>query len=465
MHPTDTIAAVATGWGASRYGLIRVSGPGVRALLGALCRPAPSLAGTISRAGLLLSGSLAVPILVLRSDAPRSFTGEDTAELVLPGNPVVLERVLARLTSQPAVREAGPGEFSARAFLNGKLTLSQAEGIAATIAAQSDAELAAAESLLNGQRGRVHRVWADTLARLLALVEAGIDFADQEDVVPIPPVQLVAALHRLEAELNEHLGARHGDEQPVPTPRAVLVGPPNAGKSTLFNALLGRRRAVVSAVAGTTRDALAERLSLAEPGNPDLAVELVDLPGVDEAAGGTIDVQAQLQARQEVDRADILVVCDPTGASRLEQRLPVRRQQIIRIRTKADLPLAAPAASSADIGSETAPAALPPIPVCALDGWNLGTLRRALADAAFGGRPGLAAAGPLLPRHRRMLVAASSHIRAAVQLIDPARRSLANPEVVATELRSGLDALAELNGDITPDDIIGRIFATFCIGK
>jgi tRNA modification GTPase len=336
-----------------------------------------------------------------------------------------------------SVRLAGPGEFTARAYLNERMSLDQAEGIAAVIAAESAEQLAAAGELLSGATGDVYRAWAEELATLLALVEAGIDFTDQEDVVAIAPEELRGRLAVLTAAIRERIGGEGVVEASAGLPRVVLVGEPNAGKSTLFNALLGRERAVVSAEAGTTRDVLEEPLDLtgALPGAG--RVTLVDMAGLDRTGAAS-----QEAARASIARADVLVHCDPGGRFEgLSGGKPA-----IRVRTKADL-LRPEGTGETPVPRE--------ISVCALDGWNLNVLRRAIADAACGSRN--AGAALLLPRHRRTLAEAAARM-------EDAKRS-GGPEVVASHLRQALDALGELVGRISPDDVIGRVFATFCVGK
>lgn len=466
MSPTDTIAAVASGWGHSHWGLIRLSGPQTPDLVRSLVIPGAADPGaaawSVRAADFRLSDRHALPCRLMTYAAPRSFTGEPVAELLVPGNPIILERVMARLTEHPGVREAEPGEFSARAYLNGKLTLEQAEGLAAAIAAGSAAQLAEAEALRSGQTGARRRAWCDRLAALLALVEAGIDFTDQEDVVPIAPVRLSAGLQDLLDEVTASLGGRRGEEHARHLPRVALVGPPNAGKSTLFNALLGRRRAIESPVAGATRDVIAEPMTL---DRPDRVVELLDLPGLDAglANRSEIDRASQEHARQAIDTADVLIECRPPRPRGTGDRARVSGdaasppvphrpgQPVIRVRTMADLPESGPSDTS--------------VSVCALDGWNLDVLRRAIADAIFQSADASGAGVFLLPRHRRALAESAAHLRAALEVIDPGARALANPEMVAGEMRLALDALAELTGQISPDDIIGRVFATFCIGK
>ncbi len=470
-----TITAAASGWtpaSRSPRALIRLSGPGVPNLLDRLLRPMPGRSWSILRADMRLTEALELPLLVIRYDPPRSYTGEAMAELVIPGNPILIERVLARLTAEPDVREAGPGEFSARAFLNGKLTLAQAEGVAAAIAAASERELAAAESLLAGRTGERYHRWADALATMLALVEAGIDFTDQEDVVPIAPRDVKRGIEKLRDAIHAELGRESGAEQPRHAPRVVLVGPPNAGKSTLFNALLGRKRAVESPLAGTTRDALAEDLDLSGVahlpgggGGRGGKVLLIDLPGLDDSPTSGPDAAAQAVSKEEIRRADILIVCRPADSPAGPRSGPEsfsdaqghnRRPSIIRVTTKSDLPHSLTGGSATPLESDT-------IGVCALDGWHVGVLRRAIADATWAERD--AGATAVLPRHRLALTTVGKRLIAAADLVDARAHALAFPETVAGELRSALDALAELTGDVSPDDIIGRVFATFCVGK
>jgi tRNA modification GTPase len=417
-------------------------------LLDTLCESSPPNTRGVSAARIQL-GASACPVTLLRMPGPGSYTGEDCAEIQCPGNPALVARLIDTLLTVPGVRHAEAGEFSARAYLNGRLTLDQAEGVAATIAAQTAGQLASARSLLSGSSGAAYRRWAEDLAGLLALVEAGIDFTDQEDVVPIAPTNLAARLGSLATAIEGHLGAAAA-ESVAEKPRVVLAGSPNAGKSTLFNALLGRRRAVVSPVAGTTRDVLAETLDLSKdvPGAGE--VELVDLAGLDEAAAGEIDAAAQGAARRAIAGAAVIVRCDPTGSFTAFEN-PSGRAAILRVRTKADA-----ASALRQDASEIA--------VCALDGWNLAELRRRIALAAWG-------AGALdqvlvvVPRHRRCLAAAAGSIRMALASFDDVARTLREPEVVAGSLRLALDHLGEITGHISPDEVLGRIFSTFCVGK
>lgn len=456
MRRDDTIAALATPPGQSPRALIRVSGPlahRLPLLSAADATHLPDASHALSVARFTLSNTpvpLSLPVLCLRARGPRSFTGEDVLELLLPGNPHLVRRALDAILAVPGVRHATPGEFSARAFLSGRLTLDQAEGIAASIAAQTDDELTAAQDLRSGAFGTRIAAWADELATLLALVEAGIDFADQEDVIPIAPRHLAQRLDRLHAALTAHLHAPATGRPVDAIPRVVLVGRPSTGKSTLFNALLSRPRAIVAPEPGTTRDVLEEPLdcSAALPGAG--VILLCDLPGLDldPAPLSPSAAQAQHAARAAIAAADALIHCDPTGAFDLPG-LPDR--PTIRVRTKADLP--APTRQD------------PPdtLAVCALDGLRLPALIRAIADRAVGSRGSGVCA--LLPRYARALRVTADAIAAARDSIDPGSRALTDPALTAGSLRHALDAMGDAAGRMSPDDIIGRVFSTFCVGK
>lgn len=366
---------------------------------------------------------------------------------------MVVERVIGALLAIPGVRLAAPGEFTARAHLHGRLTVEQAEGVGMLISARNDAERAAANRLLAGEAGARYGSLADDLAEALALVEAGIDFTDQEDVVAIAPAALRTRLARIQSEVVDIL-SRAGEQSRRSSDMVVcLAGAPSAGKSTLFNALLGRARAAVAPEAGTTRDALRETLVLDDQ-SPGLSVTLVDLAGLDIALAtrGPADAESQRAARRALASADVVVHCDPTGRFGL---LPIDGEPVtLRVRTKADLPGSREGESGA-------------LAVCALDGWRVGALRRAIADAALATTSRAGDDLAVLPRHAAALTKARGAIEDTVSRLDDTDGDsrLHDEEIIAGLMREALDALGEISGRIEPDDVIGRVFAHFCVGK
>ena len=448
MRTGDTIVALATpprSPGSSTHAVLRLSGARAMDALDHICTQPLTRRRSCAHT-LIAVGQHTLPATALLFPAPASYTGEDCVDLLLVDNPWLVEQVIAALLSHPETRAAEPGEFSARAYLAGRLTLDQAEGIAALIAARNQDQWHAARELASGRAGAAHQQRASTLAHLLALTEAGIDFTDQEDVVAITPADLRTRLCALIEELQSISAASMAESGCV---RVVLVGPPNAGKSTLFNALLGRRRAVTSSQAGTTRDALIEPLDL----RPLTAasVELIDLPGLDLGDPAyqpvsELDAQARQQALSVVDSADVILRCDPLGQAVADARS-------LLVRTQADR--AAPGSTHEGM-----------LPVCALDGWGLPALRQALADrietlhsTAAGSRSGVSAL------QASAVVRTMTHLQNAVDAIDPHGSRLDHLELIADELRSALDAMAPLAGRIEPDEILGLVFASFCIGK
>lgn len=485
MHNGDTIVAIASGpvvagaGDAPARAIVRASGPGVAKIVEAMVVGMPrdgrwvgavrvrvsSVAGE-KTTPLENSACGTVPCLAIRCAAPRSYTGEDTLELVMVSNAELVRRVMAAMLAMDGVRAAEAGEYSARAYLHGKLTLDQAEGVASVIAAGSAAQLEGARAVLEGRAGTEYRGWAEEIATLLALVEAGIDFTDQEDVVPIGPGDLRSRVDALLRAMEARLGARAGAALATWRPRVVLAGAPNAGKSTLFNALLGRRRAVTSDVAGTTRDAIVETITLSEDARGPITAELVDLAGLDAALATRhgIDDAAQRAAMDEVQRASVVVWCAAAGEREAACPLVIaERQRLVWVRTKADRvmesalsPRPNPLPSPLSLGGG--------VRVCALDGFGLAALRTALYDAAWGAAGG---AGGLLPRHAAAVEGAAAQLRLLRDQTStaPNTRGIASPEICAGLLREALDELGTLTGRVERDEIIGRIFTAFCIGK
>src|SRR4051812_24552027 len=441
MNFSDSIVALSSATGAAARMIVRVSGPiaprMAREVTSAPADPQPS--ATFTR---LRFAGLVVPAWLYVFRAPRSYTCEDLVEFHLPGNPVLARLLLNHLRGSGA-RDAQPGEFTARAFFNGRLDLAEAEGVAATIGASNENELAAARQLMAGELSRRVRPVLDHVAHTLALVEAGIDFTD-EDVTFLGGDALRSRVAEADALLDRLLNDSARFDRVSHQVTVVLVGRPNAGKSTLLNALAGRHRAVVSAVAGTTRDVLSAEVALDRG-----IVRLIDVAGLDDsdaAPGESIVSQMREAARRAAAEADLVVLArDVTDA---RPPVDVGRPPALEVLTKADLLERLPQ-KPAD-GT---------VAVSAATGWNLEALRERLSVLAFE-RPNASATLSLNARH----VAAVREGREALARAAD-RASGPSPEVVALELREALDALGTIVGMITPDDLLGRVFSTFCIGK
>ena len=444
----DTIAAIATASGAGGIGVLRVSGPIAAAIARTLLGRDPTPRHAHFRAFLDADGGVLDRGLLLLFPAPHSYTGEDVLELHAHGSPVVLRLLLARVVGLGA-RHARPGEFSERAFLNGKLDLAQAEAVADLIASGSEAAARAAQRSLDGAFSeRVHALTAATI-RLRSHIEAAIDFPDEEvDFLAAP--QVAADLDGLRLNLDELLAAARRGVRLADGLHVVIVGRPNVGKSSLLNALAASDRAIVTEMAGTTRDVLRETIDL-----DGIAITLVDTAGLREA-GDTVEREGMRRARAELGHADLalLVSDDEAGADAdlaLLAGLPPGAARIV-VHNKIDL-TGIPARRQVLEGTRH-------VWLSARDGHGLDLLVEQIKleaghgetdDRAFTARA----------RHVAALERARSCLDGAVEAWTIRHAS----ELAAEELRATQHALGEITGDFSSDDLLGSIFGSFCIGK
>lgn len=435
----DTIAAIASPPGPGVRGIVRVSGPAALTLASERFEHDGSVL-TDSTRPKMLSGQLRVdglrptlPALLTLWPAPKTYTGQDLAEVHTVGSPPLLDLVLADLLARGA-RRAEPGEFTLRAFLSGRIDLTRAEAVLGVIDAPNPSALdAALRQLAGGLATPIERL-RDRLLDVLAHLEAGLDFVDEADVDPLGRAALAVELDEAAAEV-EALASRMSDrDRPETRPRVVLVGPPNAGKSRLFNALIGGGQALVSDQAGTTRDYLSARCAC-----DGLEVELIDTAGI-EAASGEIESRAQALRDEQAARADLVLVCHAPDVTPLDQ---VSDRPRLDVATKADLGISRGLVTSSATGM------------------GLDTLRSAIASALrsqLADTDVLASTGA---RCRDSLLGAGRALRNASGCLMLG----GGEDLVAVDLRLAVESLGQVVGDVAPDEVLDRIFRRFCIGK
>jgi len=445
----DTIAAIATPPGRGGVGIVRVSGVRVRAIASAILLTLPHprrahYARFVDAAGEPIDEGIA-----LFFSAPASFTGEDVLELQGHGGPVVMDMLLQRVV-QLGARLAEPGEFSRRAFLNDKLDLAQAEAVADLIDSQTHAAARSAMRSLSGEFSRqVHELVAD-ITRLRTYVEAAIDFPEEE-IDFLADGQVGAKLEDLVAKLEVLLHKAHTGRLLRDGMTLVIAGLPNAGKSSLMNALTGEDSAIVTHIPGTTRDVLREQIEI-----DGLPVHVIDTAGLREGAD-EVEREGVRRARAAIARADHALWVfddeqDPDASGLADAGLPPGLG-VTRVRNKADL-------TSNAIGLHQCAGGQVEISLSAKTGAGVELLRDHLKNLmAYEG----AAEGDFSARRRHLdALARAQRAMAAGQAA--LRNGLAG-ELLAEDLRQAQRALSEITGEFGADDLLGEIFASFCIGK
>jgi tRNA modification GTPase len=447
----DTIAALATPSGTSALATIRISGPDTNSITAAaLGSPTPPRSATHADYT-DIAGALVDDVLATLFAGPNSYTGEDALEISCHGSPFIVQKILADLLAR-GCRPAGPGEFTQRAFLNGRIELSQAESVMDLINARSERSLASAQQVLRGALGRHMGALIAGVLGALATVEAHIDFPDED--LPPEDRRLLAAkvgdlldgARRLLATERTGVLLREGIS-------TVIVGEPNAGKSSLLNRIVGSERAIVSAEPGTTRDFIEERVSIGANG-----LRLVDTAGLNPAATGleSLGIGKTLERAAAADL--YLVVLDatrPCPALPLEVTSRITTSNTLFIMNKSDLLAGSPAAAVAPAGFRTAV-------VSALDGSGIDALIAEISRLADGlqqtfGDERIA----INVRHAHHLSEAQDCLVAALSKI-----SDDGPvELLASDLWGAIRAFGEISGKVDNERMLDQLFASFCIGK
>lgn len=443
MGGGDTIAALATPWGEGAVALIRISGPDAISIADRIFsgrrKLGDSPAGKFLRGTIEHEGRVIDEVLVTVFRAPKSYTGEDVVEISGHGGPVVANEVL-RAVFAAGARPAEAGEFTRRAFLNGKMDLTQAEAVMDLISARGEAAARAAVSQLSGRLGREIEELHSSTMTALAHLEAFIDFPE-EGIDPESGRALLGRVEALSSAIERLLGTADQGRMLREGVRLVIHGRPNAGKSSLLNLLLGYDRAMVSEIPGTTRDTIEENLTLR-----GIPFRVIDTAGLREKTDDPLEREGMRRTREHLASADIaLRVIDAAESA----EIPAAVDNEIVVLNKIDL-----------LGSRKMPEEV--VPLCCLDARGLDRLVDALVERTkLSSTDNREEAVAINARHQNCL-------RRAKESLAAARASLERgdaPELTAVELREALAAIGEIAGGSDADDVLGEIFRNFCIGK
>lgn len=460
MFQEDTISAVATAVGEGGIGIIRLSGSKALEVAAALFKPLdgrmldelPShqlVYGNVVDydAGLNVDEAM---LVVMR--APRSYTKEDVVEIQCHGGPVILRRIL-ELTLKAGARLAEPGEFTKRAFLNGRLDLTQAEAVMDLIRAKSDASLRLALGQLKGSLTQKIRMMRETILAMIAQLEATIDFPE-EDIEELATKEVRIAIVALQKQIDQLLAGRRTGRILREGLETVIIGKPNVGKSSLLNALLGEQRAIVTDIPGTTRDVIEENLSIG-----GIPLKIVDTAGIRE----TDDLVERIgveKARALVDQADLILLLldlsSPVNTDDREVLSLLDGKEAVVLLNKSDLPPLWREEELKELSGKKV------IRVSAAEGAGLDELEAEIVRLVYDGEVSPkenaflqnVRQGELLEKARRLSEEALQTIEAELP-----------PDFIVVDLRSVWEVLGEISGDTVGEDIIDQIFSKFCIGK
>ncbi len=444
---SDTIAAIATPPGRGGVAVLRLSGPRAMALAAEVAGRLPAPRRATLRPLRDAGDEIIDRGLVLTFPGPESFTGEDVVEFQLHGSPVIAALLLQRLVSLGA-REAGPGEFTRRAFLNGRMDLAQAEAVADLVASASTAAARAAQRSLEGEFSSAVHGLTEAVTLLRVRLEAGLDFPD-EGLDAFPDPALAGELQELLERLDVLRAAAERGRVLRDGLTLVIAGAPNAGKSSLLNRLAGYEAAIVTELPGTTRDLVREDILV-----DGMPVRVVDTAGLRESAD-RVEVEGIRRAREAMHRADlVLLVEDGAAPADRASRLALPDDiPVLRVQNKIDLAGLEPGMARDPEGREV-------LRLSALTGAGIDVLRARLKEIA-GYADGAEGSFAARRRHLDALDRAGACLKEAGVLLERGR----GIELAAEELRQAQQAFAEITGEFTTEDLLGRIFSEFCIGK
>jgi len=450
MESRTTIYALASGPARAAIAVVRISGPLAEACFEAFGTACPEPRVATIRTLRDGAGAIIDRGLALWFPAPASFTGEAVAELQIHGSPAVVSAVLEVLGGIEGFAPAEPGAFARRAFENSRLDLTEVEGLADLIDAETQAQRRQAARQMAGGLRHLYEGWAQTLVRAMADLEATIDFADEGDVDDRLPADLVTRLKALRDEVGDHLGAARSGERLRDGLSVVIAGAPNAGKSSLINALAGRDVAIVTEHAGTTRDLIEVHLDLS-----GLPVTLVDTAGLRAGAAG-VEIEGIRRAERRIAQAEIVIwLVDGTAdaIAPVDAVTPGPGGETLVCINKCDLFGGDPPAVVGTLGREGT------LMISAKTGAGLEQLLERLREMARVRMAGSDGPAPTRHRHRVLLEQCVRHITRGLDA------GSGETELLAEDLRLAARALGRLTGRIDVEDILDVIFAEFCIGK